>query len=188
MNGTAMKVCVAVLLVTACTHHHPVTTLLPVSPSDEATADLANGRSVNVRAAPTPAGTRWVARDEAPAGASVIVESTDMRSYTTVSHGRGFAEGLGLGALAGTVLGVVIGAASGDDKCPPENFCLIELSAGAKAALGGIVLGGLGVLVGGLLGAVVGSRDVYALDSAYVPHVSAMIAPGRAGGGLSWSF
>ena len=183
-----MKVCAAVVLATACTHHHPVTTLLPASPSDEAIAQLGDGRDVPVRAAATPQGARWIAQDMTVAGTSVVVESANIRSYTTVSRGRGLAEGLALGGLGGAALGIVLGLADGDDKCPPDNFCLIQFSAGAKAAIGGIALGGIGLVLGGLLGVAVGSHDVYEIDPAYVPRVSATIAHGRTNGGLSWSF
>ena len=183
-----MRVWPAVLMATACTHHHPVTTLLPVSPSAEATAQLGDGRVVAVRAAPTPEGPRWMEQAELPSGTSIIVENTDIRSYATVSHGRGAVEGAVLGGLGGAALGAVLGLASGDDTCSEHSICFFKFTAGTKAVLGGVVLGGLGAALGGLLGAVNGSRDVYELDPGYGPHVSAMILPGRAGAGVSWSF
>jgi hypothetical protein len=191
IDDALMRACtspiLATVLATACTHHHPVTTLLPISPSAEATAQLGNGRDVDVRAEPTPTGARWIAQGE-PLPGGVVVESADMRSYTTVSRGRGAAEGLALGGLGGAALGAVIGLASGDDKCAERGFCILLFSARDKAILGGIAFGGLGLALGGLLGALVGSRDVYEIDSAYVPRLSTTIAPGRAGGGLTWSF
>jgi hypothetical protein len=124
--------------------------------------------------------------DDAEPGA--IVESANMRSYTTVSHGRGAVEGLALGVLGGVAIGAGIGFASGDDTCPESSFCILRFSAGDKAVLGAIGFGSIGLGLGTLIGAVIGSRDVYELDSAFVPRVSTMIAPGRAGGALSWSF
>jgi hypothetical protein len=182
-----MRVCVAVLFVTACTHHYPVTTLNPASASEEATAQLADGHNVEVRATATPAGPRWIPEGETTA-TSRIIETTDLRSYTTVSRGRGLAQGLALGGLSGAALGVVTGLASGDDRCPEGNFCLLLFTAKDKAVLEGIAFGGLGLLLGGLLGALVGSHDVYELDSTHMPRISASVAPGHAGGGLSWSF
>jgi hypothetical protein len=89
--------------------------------------------------------------------------------------------------LHGPAVAQVIGLASGDDRCPEQSFC-IQFSARDKAAFVGFALGGVGLVVGGLLGVLVGSHDVYELDSASVPRVSAMLAPGLTGGGLSWSF
>jgi hypothetical protein len=183
-----MRVCAAILLVTACTHHHPVATLLPMSTSGEATAQLSDGHDVEVRAAPTAAGARWIAQGETPATpvrAGVTVESADMRSYTTVSRGRGAVEGLALGVLGGAAIGVGIGLASGNDD---PTRCFICFSAGDKAILGGFALGSIGLAVGTLLGVMIGSRDVYEVDPAHMPRISTMIAPGRAGAGLSWSF
>jgi hypothetical protein len=155
----AMRVCVALLFATACTHHHRVTTLPPTSPSATTAAQL---------------------------GATGA--SADMRNYTTISRGRGAVEGLALGGAGGAAIGAVIGLASGDDTCARDSFCILRFSAGDKAVFGAIGLGSLGLGLGALIGAVAGSRDVYELDSALVPRVSTTIAPGRAGGALSWSF
>jgi hypothetical protein len=181
-----MRVYAAVLFTTACTHHHVMTSLRPISASAEASAQLEDGRVVEVHAAPTPEGARWMKQDKA-ARTSVIVESTDIRSYTTVSHGRGALEGLAVTGLSGAALGVVTGLASGDDKCN-QDFCIFLFTAREKAVVGGVVFGGLGIVLGALIGAIVGSRDVYEAESAHVPRISTTIAPGRAGAGLSWTF
>jgi hypothetical protein len=184
-----MRACAAVLLfATACTHHHPVTTLHPISPEASATAQLGDGRDVAVRAEPTPEGARWIEQGETPTTTGVIVESADMRSYTTVSRGRGAVEGVALGGLGGATLGAVLGFAGGDDTCQSGSFCILKFSARDKAFLGGVALGAIGAALGGLIGALAGSRDVYEPDPGYMPRVSAMIAPGRAGAGLSWTF
>ena len=186
-----MRVCVPLLLATACTHHHPVPTLLPTSSAVEATGQLVNEGEVELRAARTADGVRWVQRTphEGGAGApAVIVDGDAIRSYTTVSHGRGALEGLALGAASGIAAGVAIGLASGDDHCNPDSFCILQFSAGDKAIIGGAVLGSIGLGLGALLGAAIGSRDVYERDSGVVPGMSVMVAPGRAGGALSWSF
>ena len=156
----------------------------------EATAELADGTLVEVHAAPTPEGYRWIVHGT-PAGGWVSgtrVESTSIRSYTTVSHVGGMVEGLLLGGLGGVVVGGAVGLSRGDDTCPAESFCLFNFSAADKAVIGGIVLGGIGLVLGGLAGAVAGSRDVYRLDPGHMPRVSAAIEPGHAGATLSWSF
>jgi hypothetical protein len=176
------------VLATACTHHQPVTTLLPASPSTKAIVELADGREVEVLATSTPAGLRWVAQGKTSTGTDVIVEPARMRSYTTFRHGRGFVEGLGVGALSGVAVGAALGLASGDDKCAEDSFCFFQFSAGEKAAIFGIALGGIGLALGGAIGAVAGSRDVHEIGPAYVPRVTATLAPGHTGGGLAWSF
>jgi hypothetical protein len=183
-----MRACAAVLFVSACTHHRPVATLLPVSASDEATAQLGDGRDVKIHAAATPAGAHWVTQGEVPDASGAIVETAHMRSYTTVSHGRGALEGVAIGAASGALLGAVTGLASGDDHCAEDSFCLFQFTANEKAVLGGVAFGGIGLALGALLGAMIGSRDVYEIDPLYMPRVSTTIAPGRASGGLSWSF
>lgn len=187
-----MRVCVPLLLATACTHHYAVPTLLPTSAAVEATAQLVHDGEVELRAARTPDGIRWVQRtphDDGGARApAVIVDADAIRSYTTVSHGRGALEGLALGAASGIAAGVAIGLASGDDHCNSDSFCILQFSAGDKALIGAAVLGSIGLGLGAALGAVIGSRDVYERGSGAVPRMSAIVAPGRAGGALTWSF
>jgi hypothetical protein len=89
---------------------------------------------------------------------ATIIRVTDERTL------RGAAEGLGLGFAAGALTGVVIGLADGDD--PPcdeggHNWCLFNMTAGEKAIVGGVLLGGLGSIVGLAIGTVKGSDDVY---------------------------
>jgi hypothetical protein len=68
------------------------------------------------------------------------------------------AEGMFIGFLTGAMTGVMIGLALGDDQpCPSSNggsplawdfdIC-VSLSAGEKAAIGGVLLGVTGLLVG----------------------------------------
>src|SRR5215471_456233 len=171
-----------------CAHEHIVTTLRPISYSGDATATLVDGNAVRVRAAETFDGAQWIlvnAADGAgPAG--WVVDSSRIQSYATVNHGRGLLEGLALGGLGGGALGAAIGYASGDDSCP--NGCWIHFSAGAKAVIGGIAFGALGLVGGAVAGTIIGSRDVYRLDESRGPRLSAHLGPGGAGGVLSWSF
>ncbi|CAN5328581.1 hypothetical protein BH23GEM2_BH23GEM2_19230 [soil metagenome] len=64
----------------------------------------------------------------------------------------GFGRGAGLGFLIGAGIGGVLGFADGDDDCAEAGWCFIEFSAGEKAMLGGVVIGGLGAVIGGLVG------------------------------------
>jgi hypothetical protein len=75
-----------------------------------------------------------------------------------VSRGlqKNVSRGLGYGALAGSVVGVLIGFSMGDDDCSREreagSLCLEVMSAGDKAALFGVTFG----LLGGAIGAAAG--------------------------------
>lgn len=64
------------------------------------------------------------------------------------SAGRSMLRKGGIGALAGFLGGVILGFADGDDD--PRGW--FAMSAGEKAAVGGIVLGGVGFLGGSVVG------------------------------------
>ena len=68
------------------------------------------------------------------------------------SRMSGFGRGAGFGILIGAGIGGVLGFADGDDDCAEAGWCFIEFSAGEKALLGGVVMGGLGGVIGGLVG------------------------------------
>lgn len=68
------------------------------------------------------------------------------------SRMSGFGRGAGFGFLIGAGVGGMWGFADGDDECSGDNWCLFQMSAGEKALLGGVVIGGLGGVIGGLFG------------------------------------
>lgn len=108
---------------------------------------------------------------------------------TRVDRATGAAQGLLIGGLGGATLGTVIGLAKGDDgACSSDVTFCGHLEAGDKAKLGAAGLGALGAVGGLVVGALVGSRDVYVRDREWVPLVTASAAPGRAGATASWSF
>lgn len=79
---------------------------------------------------------------------------------------RGGLQGLGIGALSAVSLTVVLGlAAAGDDTSTTgsghADSSPMGISDGGAILLGGIVLGGLGSMAGFLIGALIGSDDVY---------------------------
>ncbi len=80
----------------------------------------------------------------------VIVSFDEMKSIRIVKK-SGFLKGIGLGFLTGGATGMLLGFAGGDDA--PGWF---SMTAGEKAALGGLALGVLGTGIGGLCGAVSG--------------------------------
>ena len=75
------------------------------------------------------------------AGVNRLDVSTGRRRYTM--------RGATIGSLIGVTSGVVIGFASGDD--PPDAFW--QTSAGEKAAIAGVGLGVVGLVIGGVVGA-----------------------------------
>ena len=153
----------ALLVLTGCSTTRPVAgheTLTALdeikyrTADDQAVIRLVDGRKMK--------GTRihgdleeitWQDPDDFTA---VSVPTGDIDSITLVSHGRGAAQGLGLGALCGAVLGGVAGYSGGDDE---GSF--LAFSAEQKAgmgAVGGVAAGGL---VGVLAGGASGSKTVY---------------------------
>ena len=82
----------------------------------------------------------------------------DIKKITIVKKGR-FFKGLGLGLIIGGGSGAVLGLASGDDK---PGF--LSMTAGEKAAAGGLGLGILGALAGGILGAIKGIDESVVLE------------------------
>ena len=167
-----------IVLLSGCTLTRSVATLQPVSRSDSATGVLADGSTIEMHATETPGGLRWEANKT-----GALVDSATLESYTTVDHGKGAVQGLGLGLLAGIAFGAVGGLAARDD--PPDSF--VGLSAYDKALILGVLFGGAGGLVGLLFGAASGSHDVH-VGPARGPALSPTILPGGAGAMASWSF
>jgi hypothetical protein len=158
---------------TACTHQQSFKTL-----PDEA------GKEVTVT---TQNGSEFVAHvDVSPAGYGLrepngqVVPFGNVREVVVVKRGRGALEGLGIGALIGAGTGAVMGLASGDDQC--EGFCLFQMTAEEKAVVGGILMGSLGGLVGLVVGAVRGSRDVYSFGNEQQFKVTPTGPPGSVAG------
>jgi hypothetical protein len=92
----------------------------------------------------------------------------EVRGYAVTRHGRGALEGAVIGAAVGALAGALFGASQGSDPAPVPMCTDVDggmicttigghgLSAGEKAAIGGVALGviagGLGALIGGLVG------------------------------------
>lgn len=114
-------------------------------------------------------------------GDADIVET----EVTSVDHVRGLLEGAGLGLLIGGGIGVVSGYAQGNDPC--DGVCILAFSAGDKAVLEGIVLGGIGGAVGAVFGGIIGHR-VTETYTAAVPRVT--VAPNHDGltASATWRF
>jgi len=168
-----------IALSSACTHEHVVPTLHPTAAAATATAELADGSLVVVHAAETSDGYRWTAQSGTGV-AWTTLDSSRIRSYRTTDHLRGAGEGLAYGFLGGAVMGGLLGAGGG--------VCVDYRSRGECALLGSAFVGGIGLVLGTLAGAVSGAHDVYRVGSGPLPRVSTAIAPGHASAALSWSF
>ena len=71
------------------------------------------------------------------------------------SRGAGALRGGGYGLLIGGAVGAASGIVSGDDDCDSSVPCILPMTAGEKAAAGGLVLGVVGGALGLLIGAAV---------------------------------
>lgn len=196
MRADAAVISMIVLLSTACTSRHQVSTLRPPSASLAASVELTDGREVGVHAEAAASGLQWVVDDPtSPVGpAGTIVDSTRVRGYTLIWRGRGAFRGGLLGGGVGLVTGFVLESLVDrrEDACHSDahKSCLVDFDFDFPGARP-IVLGGLGFGLGAALGVLIGTREIYGLDASddvLVPRVSPRIAPGEAGAELSWSF
>ena len=95
----------------------------------------------------------------------------EVRGYAVTRHGRGALEGAVIGAAVGALAGALFGASQGSDPAPVPMCTDVDggmicttigghgLSAGEKAAIGGVALGVIGGGVGALIGGLVGHTD-----------------------------
>lgn len=130
----------------------------------------------------------------------IEVETTSVlrleRSLGRRPRGKAALRGAGIGLLAGVTSGVLLGFASGDDRCPhPEDprsvncFFFFGFSAGDKAAMYGIALGTLGTIGGAVVGAArSGERWERGATVFANERVGVRVLPaGRGGAGISVS-
>jgi hypothetical protein len=174
---------VALLAAAGCSRQHHVSWPPPRVLDRTVTVRTRDHRTMKARATATPSGIVWRTTDgEALPAAHVHV-------IIQVRHGRGAAQGLGFGALAGVVTGAAVGYADGDSDCSDGETLCFSVSAENKAFLGAILLGAVGCGVGALVGGIIGSRDEYEIVSpSPVPRVTASPVPGGASARLIWSF
>jgi hypothetical protein len=137
------------------------------------------GQKVSAVGVAGPGGVTFV--DKASGG---VVPAEEIYRIDDTSHALGAVQGLGIGAGIGAVLGAVLGYSAGDDDVGDDGSHggdLFELSAGDKAAIGGILLGGLGGLVGLVAGAMKGSTTIYERGGSSTV-ITPVGPPGSAGG------
>ena len=142
-----------------CTHHYDIANSYEVA-GEEVTLQGQYGQEVTAIGVQTAGGV--VFYDRANGG---MVPDGEIVRIKDVRHGRGAIEGLGIGGGIGVGIGVLVGLASGDDECDSETSdhggCWFSFSAGDKAMIGGILLGGLGGFLGLIVGAMKGSTIIY---------------------------
>ena len=148
-----MKLASFVIALVGCTHHRPLAQVGEVE--GEVSVEVSGARTVDAVAVADGLGVSFVAKDGGAIASEHVTRVVDRR------HGRGAAEGLGLGALAGVVTGVILGYSSGDDECNEDQWCILTFSAEEKAVLAGFGLGVLGAGLGLVVGAVKGSTIIY---------------------------
>ncbi|MGE0399400.1 MAG: hypothetical protein AB7T06_21990 [Kofleriaceae bacterium] len=158
-----VKLLAFVSLLAACTHTRPLSrAFVDVEPGRWVDVKTTSGATLSAVTVQTTTGIAY--QDESgglidPVAIAGVVDNRTLRGA-----GEGFLTGAGIGAG----LGVLVGLADGDD--PPcddsgHSWCLFNMTAGEKAILGGILLGGLGSIVGLAIGAVHGSDTVYTTQS-----------------------
>jgi hypothetical protein len=173
----------------ACTRHHRAARLDPHEfPNKGVTVRTRDGQTERVHAETRNGVLVWLDED------GQEVPARDVERVERVSRARGFVQGLGIGALTGIGVGIAAGLADGDDPpCDDDDgwFCL-RFDADEKAVMGGAFFGGVGFVVGGLVGLIAGSTDVYERPSSShsaIPRVSIRpVAGSGASTSLSWSF
>jgi hypothetical protein len=150
-----MRTALVFLAVTGCTHHKNITEAHELV-GDEVVLEGQHGRQVTAVGVAGPGGITFY--DKANGG---MVPPNEIAMIKDTSHGRGALEGLGVGAGLGVLTGAAAGFASGDDECSDEEFCILEFSAGEKAVIFGVLLGGIGGVLGLVVGAAKGSTTIY---------------------------
>ena len=127
---------------------------------------LADGRALKVSSLQaTPDSTSWFNKDT---DRFETVATAEIQEIRFVKRGKGALQGLGLGLLTGAVLGaivargeVTVNGATDEQLCGEEGdpfLCYYAVT--TKAALA-VSMVGLGSLLGPIVGAVLGSKEVY---------------------------
>lgn len=99
-------------------------------------------------------------RFESAAGAELGVPMVQLRQITVVKRARGAGEGALIGVATGVLVGVSVALIRGQSDFDRSSDCNFLCSTDAKATYTGALFGGLGLIVGAALGAVIGHRDV----------------------------
>ena len=152
-------------VLSGCTHHYNIANAHELA-GEEVTLEGQYGQQVTAVGVANGAGG-IVFYDRANGG---MVPDLEIARIKDTRHARGALEGLGIGGGIGAGIGILAGLASGDDECSNEDEggCFLSFSAGDKAMIFGVLLGGLGGFVGLIVGAMKGSTIIYEQPSSGV--------------------
>jgi hypothetical protein len=166
-----MRLVLVGLLLAACTHERPISTLYYLA-GERVTIETTDGVDVEAFIEPAPGGVTYRSH-------TGYVPAANVARVIEKRRARGALEGLAIGALIGAAAGAILGYADGDDVCPDTGWCFFEFSAGEKAFYAGTFLGAVGGGLGALIGFIHGSHFVY-----YGEQVQVMPSgpPGSVGG------
>jgi hypothetical protein len=141
---------IALVVMSACTTQRHIATL---NAGKSVTVMTVDGAEVEASVLSHP--TEIILADRS----GRIIQTQHIAQVVDVNHGRGALDGALIGGLTGLAFGAVLGFAAGDDEC--DDFCILTFTAEEKAALIGSTFGIVGAGTGAIIGAIVGSRDVY---------------------------
>ena len=178
LTRSALLVVAAGTLAGACTHHHArMATAIELAEADKVT--LEDGTERHPTSQQYADGAMLLVTD----GQEEVLYPGQVYQVESVDRARGFFEGAGIGVLSGAGAGIMLGLLDGDDD--PDQ--LFAFSATDKAMLYGTLFGILGAGAGCVIGALVGSTDVYTYP-AQAPAISVIPTEGGAQGALSFTF
>ncbi len=135
--------------------------LLATSAAAQHVRDLQPGATVRIRAAgaerPYEGRLVSLSRDSlvlALAGEGdsrvALPRESVARAWIATSQHRETLAGLGIGFLAGAAVGAALGALA-YQPCTGD-FCILDFGRGGEAAMAGVLLGGVGLVLGGIAG------------------------------------
>lgn len=158
-----------------CTHTHNVHAVPPELIGHHAEVYTANGYTFRGSGVATPDGVGW----RNAKGREVV--GTHVTEVVDTHHVAGAFEGLGFGLAGGVGTAALIAASS---QCKPnETWCSLG------PALGGVAAIATGAVLGPLIGAFIGDRDIYKVSAGRAtPQVS--VVPTRTGAtaAVAWRF
>lgn len=163
--GTAVLATCLLLMISGCTH----TRVLPPDARAEinqrgqqstATLKLNTGERITTRSLHfAPDVVSWV---DPVTGRAASRTVTEIVSVQFTKRGRGALQGLGIGLVAGVLIGAVVFVIDEHNTDPCTEFCFfLDPSPGEAAVIGAVLVGVPSALLGAAIGGARGSREVF---------------------------